>query len=168
MEFHAAGLLREPVGASRSFKIDPGPPVRRGHVELVRTPGAILVRVDAAVIIDAVCSRCLAPFGYPEQVAFEEEFFQQVDVVTGARTPSERAEPDSFFIGLDHIIDITEAVRQYIEVTAVMQPLCRPDCPGLCPECGQDLGMEACTCDRTPIDSRWAALTTLKQSRDGQ
>lgn len=98
----------------------------------------------------AVASR---PSGIPNRLHLRE-LFQQVDVVTGARTPSERAEPDSFFIRIDHIIDITEAVRQYIEVTAEMQPLCRPDCPALCPECSRTFGMDACTCDRTPIDSQ--------------
>ena len=168
MQIHVAGLLRDAVGATRQFSLDADPPLHRGTAELLRTPDSILVRADAEVIIDTVCSRCLAPFGYVERVAFEEEFFQQVDIVTGLRTPSERAEADSFFIGLDYIIDITEAVRQYSEVAAEMQPLCRPDCPGICQECGRDLAIEACACEQQPIDSRWLALTTLKQSRDGQ
>lgn len=168
MQFHVAGLLREPVGSTRHFTLDNDPPVHKGSVELVRTPGAVLVRVHATVIIDADCSRCLAPFGYREEVAFEEEFFQQVDVLTGAHLPMERAEPDAFRIGLDHIIDITEAVRQYSEATTAIAPLCRPDCPGICQHCGKDLGIEACTCEGSPTDNRWLALSALKQSRDGQ
>ncbi len=168
MEFHVAGLLREPVGATRHHSVNNEPPLRTGSVELVRTPGAILVRVEAEVIIEADCSRCLAPFGYQVEVAFEEEYFQQVDVVTGARLPRERVDEDEFRIGSDHIIDITEAVRQYSEASAEMRPLCRPDCPGLCQHCGKDLGIEACACEGPPIDSRWLTLSALKQSRDGQ
>ncbi len=166
MQFNVSQLLREHVGATRSYDLTPEPPVHRGWVEMIRTPGGVLVRAGANVVIEAVCSRCLAPFGYPAQISFEEMFAQQVDVVTGARLP-EPDEPESFRISTTHTIDITEAVRQYSEMAAVMQPLCRPDCPGLCPVCGEDLNIKACGCDRTPADPRWMALAALKRSTNG-
>jgi uncharacterized protein len=121
----------------------------------------VLVHGEAEVVIEAHCSRCLAAFGYPVQIVFDEVFAQQVDVVTGARIPPPE-EPETFFIEADHTIDITEAVRQYTEMAAAMQPLCRPDCPGICPVCGQDLSIATCACDRSPVDSRWAGLAALK------
>jgi uncharacterized protein len=166
MLFNVSGLLREPVGGTRRYTFDPEPPVHRGSVELVRTPGGILARCEADVVIEAQCSRCLASFGYPGHVSFEEVFAQQVDVATGERLPAP-LEEESFFIGTDHTIDITEALRQYTETAAAMQPLCRPDCPGMCPECGQDLSMGACGCDDTPRDSRWEALAALKRPGNG-
>lgn len=167
MLFNVAGLLREPVGAVRRYVLEPEAPVHRGRVEFVRTPGGILARVEADVVIDASCSRCLAPFGYPAHVSFEEIWYQQVDPVTGTRLAHEDADEESFLIGLDHTIDIREAVRQYSEMAAAMQPLCRPDCPGLCPECGRDLTTEECACDRAPVDARWSALASLKHARNG-
>jgi uncharacterized protein len=166
MQFNVSQLLRERVGSTRHHALSPEAPVHRGKVELIRTPTGVLVRCEADVILDASCSRCLAPFGYPAHVSFEEVFYQQVDVVTGARTQTE-AEPESFLIDTNHTIDITEAVRQYSEMAAAMQPLCRPDCPGICPECGQDLSIATCKCDRTPVDARWGALAELRSSRNG-
>jgi uncharacterized protein len=119
------------------------------------------------VVIDTSCSRCLAPFGYPEHISFEEIYYQQVDPVTGAHLTHDDTDAESFWIALDHTIDITEAVRQYSEMAAAMQPLCRPDCPGLCPECGRDLTSEECACDRAPVDSRWSALASLISSKKG-
>jgi uncharacterized protein len=166
MRFNVSQLLRERVGATRLYDLTPDPPVHRGRVEMIRTPGGVLVRAEADVVIEAACSRCLAPFGYPAHIGFEEMYAQQVDVVTGARLP-DLDEPEGFRISTTHTIDITEAVRQYSEMAAVMQPLCRPDCPGLCPVCGEDLSIKVCGCDRTPVDPRWMALAALKRSTNG-
>ncbi|MBI2765043.1 MAG: DUF177 domain-containing protein [Chloroflexi bacterium] len=166
MLFNVSGLLREPVGSTRDYILEPEPPVHRGRVELIRTPGGVLVRCEADVVLDGVCSRCLAAFGYHEAISFEEIFVQQVDVVSGHKlAPPE--DPDSFLISQAHTIDITEAVRQYSEAAAEMQPLCRPDCPGICPECGQDLNIAGCSCEQQPVDHRWAALAGLKQASNG-
>lgn len=162
MLFNVSQLLREPVGSTRSAAVDPEPPLHHGHAKLVRVPGGVLLRLEGEVFIDAVCSRCLTPFSYPEAITFEEIFAQQVDPVTGVHMEVE--DDEAFRIDLNHTIDITEAVRQYTEMAAEMQPLCRPDCPGFCPECGQDLSMNRCECDRTPKDPRWAALAALKQT----
>jgi len=165
MLFNVAGLLASEVGASRHYDLDPEEPIHRGHVELIRTPGGVLVRCDAIAFQDATCSRCLAPFSYPETLMFEEIFVQQVDPATGRKFAND--DPDAFVIAMDNTIDIKEAVRQYIEMAAEMQPLCRPDCPGICPVCGTDLGIADCQCDRTPIDPRWLALETLKRTKNG-
>jgi uncharacterized protein len=166
MLFNVSVLLREPVGSTRRYTLEPEPPVLNGEVLLTLVPKGILVRCNAEVTIEDRCSRCLAPFGYSERIAFEEIFLQQVDVQTGARL-DEQGPTESFAIATNHTIDITEAVRQYTEMAAAMQPLCRPDCPGICPECGTDLTVGSCTCSRSPIDSRWGALAALKFSANG-
>jgi uncharacterized protein len=164
MLFNVSQLLRQEVGASRRYELEPEEQVIHGQVELIRTPGGVLVRCDAIVGIDAVCSRCLVPFGYEEAVEFEEIFAQQVDPVSGRKLETE---PDAFLIGADNSIDISEAVRQYSDMAAAMQPLCRPDCPGICPVCGTDMSIAPCQCDRTPIDPRWQALVALKRKTNG-
>lgn len=166
MLFNVATLLREPVGSGRHYVLEPEPPVHRGTVNLIRTPDGVLVSCEADVLLEDTCSRCLSPFAYPAHISFEEVYMQQVDVSTGGRLPPPD-DAEAFLIALDHTIDITEAVRQYSEMAAAMQPLCRPDCPGICPECGQDLSIAACRCDRMPTDSRWAALAALKLSSNG-
>ncbi len=164
MIFNVSQLLRQEIGASRRYELEPEGNVSAGHVELIRTPGGVLVRCKAIVGLEADCSRCLAPFGYEEAVEFEEIFAQQVDPVSGRRLETE---PDSFLIDTNHTIDITEAVRQYSEMAAAMQPLCRPDCPGICPVCGADMSIAPCQCDRTPVDPRWQALVALKRKTNG-
>jgi uncharacterized protein len=170
MLFNVATLLQSPVGEFRRYSLPADPPVHHGRVTLTRTPHGVLVQMQATVIIDTSCSRCLVPFGYPADIEMEEVFRQQVDPSTGrhiAPEDAEEAEEDSFQIGLDHVIDTTEAVRQYVLMAMAMQPLCRPDCPGICAQCGTDLNLSMCDCDRTPTDPRWSALAALKQTIHG-
>ena len=161
MQFNVAQLLREPVGETRDYTLPPEYPVHSGRAHLTRVPDGVLVQVEADVVIDAACSRCLAPFGYPEHIEFEESFVQVVDVATGQRRDPD-PEDERFVIDNHHTIDISEAVRQYSEMAAAMQPLCRSDCPGICPECGRDLSITSCDCDRAPVDPRWAALAAIR------
>jgi len=167
MLFNVAQLLRQEVGATRSYRLDAEAPVHGGHVRLTRVPGGVLVECEAEVLIEAECSRCLAPFAYRERVRFEEIYAQQVDLLTGQRLPAEEADPEGFVISLDNTIDIREALRQYSETAVAMQPLCRADCPGLCPECGADLSIADCQCERGPADPRWAGLAALKRMNHG-
>lgn len=164
MLFNVSQLLREPVGSTRSYTLDPEEPVHRGSARLTRVPNGVLVEVDADVTVDTACSRCLAPISTPEHIHFEEIYAQQVDPATGQRAPAPE-DAESFLIDLNHTIDMTEAVRQYTELAAEMQPLCRPECPGICPECGQDLSLAHCSCEGTPVDHRWAALAELRPDR---
>jgi uncharacterized protein len=161
MQFNVSQLLRERVGETREYELLAEFPFHRGTALLTRIPDGVLVQVEADVVLDAACSRCLAPFGYPAHIEFEESFVQVVDMLTGERHPLEAGD-ERFVIDEHHTIDISEAVRQYSEMAAAMQPLCRPDCPGICPECGRDLSIASCECDRTATDPRWAALAALR------
>lgn len=166
MFFNVSGLLRSEVGATRHFTLESDEPVLAGRVELLRVPTGVLVRCDASVMLEAQCSRCLVPFCYPAEIGFEEIYQQQVDLVSGQR--AELEDPDeSFLITFDNTIDIREGVRQYSEMAAEMRPLCKLDCPGICPVCGSDLNIAPCQCDRTPADPRWAALFALQRSNNG-
>jgi uncharacterized protein len=161
MLFNVAQLLREPVGETRDYTLPREFPVHGGRARLTRVPDGVLVQVEADVVLDAACSRCLAPFGYPAHIEFEESYVQGIDVITGQRRTL-APDDERFVIDDHHTIDISEAVRQYSEMAAAMQPLCRSDCPGICPECGRDLSITSCECDRALIDPRWAALAALR------
>jgi uncharacterized protein len=41
----------------------------------------------------------------------------------------------------NNMLDLEEVVRQSILLTLPIQPLCRPDCKGMCLTCGENLNM---------------------------
>ncbi len=167
MLFNVSALMREGMGATREYDVDdvleadvePPEPVR-GHVKMLRTKAGLLVTAFLSMSEPEVCSRCLKPMVEPLSVYFEEEFKATMDVDTG-RPVTERPEFDAFLIDSNHMLDLTEAVRQYRETALEIKPLCRPDCMGLCPTCGADLNEEACGCAGLVVDNRLIGLAAL-------
>src|SRR5262249_45945742 len=104
----------------------------------------------------------LRPLTQMVPIVFEEEFKATLDPRSGEAIVQEDVDPDAFRIDAQHLLDLTEAVRQYREVSIEMQPLCRPDCRGLCPRCGKDFNEGDCECPGGRIDNRWAKLAALR------
>ena len=168
MRFNVSGLIQEGIGATRKYQVEgaierDGQESERveGEVEFVRTKAGVLVRAHLTLVEPEVCSRCLKPLEELVPIEFEEEFQSTVDGRTGSPI-HEPHDPDAFFIDEFHILDLTEAVRQYREVSLLMKPVCRDDCRGLCPRCGQDLNNGSCDCDVGVFDNRWSGLAALK------
>ena len=61
----------------------------------------------------------------------------------------------------DHVLDLAEMLREQFYLALPMQPLCRPDCQGLCPTCGIDRNVDTCQCKTEWIDPRLSVLKTL-------
>ena len=168
MRIDVGELLKAPTGDTRTYRLedcdlaaDGG---RRfqvaGSAKLLRTTAGILVEAHLTVIARESCSRCLKEVDMPLAVEFEEEFLPTVDILTGAGLPPPD-DPGALLIDAEQVLDLSEAVRQYRETALPMQPLCRPGCAGLCPTCGRDLNLGACSCPEEPADARWSALAEL-------
>ena len=59
-------------------------------------------------------------------------------------------------------LDLTAWARDALVLELPDKILCRPDCAGLCPVCGRDLNVEPHVHEEVEVDSRWAALSELK------
>lgn len=169
MQMNVSQLLQAPVGTTRNFQIKEVIDVINdgqlhpieGKVRMLRTSRSILVKGKLRTEVELTCSRCLSPFVSPLNLIIEEEYMPTVDVFTGIPLPLPD-EPGSFTIDSHHILDLTEAVRQYSLLAIPMKPVCDNDCAGLCPICGQNLNQGPCDCSAQKIDPRWS---TLIQSR---
>ena len=67
-----------------------------------------------------------------------------------------RVDPEAFPIEHGQL-DLAPMVREEVLLGVPEAPLCRPDCPGLCPTCGADLQTGPCGCSTEVRDERWAA-----------
>ncbi len=61
-------------------------------------------------------------------------------------------------------VDLTPRLRDSAMVELPMRIHCRPDCKGLCSQCGQDLNAGECDCAASTTDPRWSALAEIKNS----
>ena len=156
---NVAALLQEPIGSLRNFRVDGAicaplgsHAVLTGDLRLLRTDQSILASALLSTVVLEICGGCLESMEAAVEVAFDEEFWPAADPVSGVRLepPPER----EGFAVVDAQIDLTEAVRQYVEMARPMSPRCGASCPGL---------TDAAR-DREPEpDARWAALAALRK-----
>jgi uncharacterized protein len=172
LKFNVAQLLREEVGARRNYTfaedalpLDEETTLQQldGKVRFTRTATGVLVDVDAQGVVITPCIRCLNPSHQQVDLHFRDEFHSKIEVNTGAPLPKPDDE-DPFFIDESHLVDVGEVLREYALLELPMQPLCKPDCKGLCPNCGADLNAGDCGCESDESDDRFDALKRLLKS----
>lgn len=142
-------VIEIPVGASYRLRL-----LLESVVEGVLVSGSVTAPTTAQ------CSRCLDAID--DEVSVEvTELFAYPDSTTEATT-----EEDEVSHLVDDLVDMEPLVRDAIVLALPQVPLCRPDCPGLCPDCGlkwvdlePDHGHEK-------IDPRWAALVERFSASD--
>ncbi len=108
--------------------------------------------VDAPTVGE--CSRCLAPVNGRVQVRLTE-LFAYPDSTTEATT-----EQDEVGHIVDDTIDLGQSIIDAVGLELPFTPVCTPDCPGLCPECGVALAAEP-DHHHDSIDPRWAKLAGM-------
>ena len=94
------------------------------------------------------CRRCLAPVGGVLELAVLQHYTEDGD--------GEETYPLH-----DGEVDLEPLVRDAVLLELPPAPLCRPDCLGLCPQCGVNRNEEPCNC-QPPVDHRWSVLDVLR------
>lgn len=141
--------------------VPPGSPVvLTGRLESV--VDGVLVTLTARYTTAGECSRCLDPVTEENSVAIQELFrFPTTDArgrVIAEPSDDEDAE-DEYWVQ-DDLIDLEPVLRDAVVLALPIAPVCTPDCPGLCPQCGARLADEPDHAHEV-VDSRWAALGAL-------
>lgn len=137
------------------------PLVATGSAELLpNTGGEIRLRGHLSVRMEAECDRCLETASFPVDVDFDL-FYEPVS----ASPRDEDVAIEAGEIEIDFYkgegLELEDVLREQILLSLPMQRICREDCKGICPACGQDRNVVACGCQVKPVDERWAALKNL-------
>ncbi len=173
LTINVAGLLQEASGTARRLEIDDFYPhwdeillvtPISGNLELYRAGKGIVVRSNLSTSIELACCRCLEPYDQRIQVDFDEMYFPVVDLATGSalRLEYDDIEPEFLIENVDRL-DLTEAVRQHIEISQPLTPRCQPECLGICSECGADRNSLLCNCEEQAVDIRMAPIQEMLQ-----
>lgn len=161
MKLNVSQLLQETSGSTREYPVDEelesGEGRIVGSVRLMRTVKGVWVSAEMSTEARCACSRCLKEFRQIIEVAFEEEAFHTSDGPSGGQAEAPTIDDK-------RILDLTEALEQYIYLAVPVKPICRKDCQGICPQCGADLNETKCVCDHDARDSRWAELLKMAVS----
>jgi uncharacterized protein len=169
--FNVAGLLHEPPGATREIRLRDhyvtlGPDVELAgpidaDLRLQRTNRGILVRGELAATLRRTCSRCIDAFVEEVRIPISEEFLPTVDPLTGAPVLADPDDGETPRIDEHHEIELDTVFHDELSLTEPVFALCRPDCRGLCPTCGERLDRGEHAHGDAEIDPRLAGLAAL-------
>jgi uncharacterized protein len=176
ISFNVAGLLREPPGAVRDLHLRDRYVSLGGDVELAgpldadlrlqRTNRGILVRGEVRAPLRRTCARCTDAYVEDVRVGVDEEFLPSIDPDSGAPIRLDAEDADALRIDEHHEVDLDGVLHDELALTEPMHPLCRPDCPGLCVECGERLDRGDHAHGEPEIDPRLAGLAALLRNGD--
>jgi len=133
MKIHVRKIRAEGMDCEEAYPVDiiglapddpfqfKGPIEVKAHIE--RAGDEVFAKVRVAGCLTSICDKCLDPVEKDWGLTFTLTF---------------DAAPTVEFIEMD------EDIRQEMILHLPQRILCRPDCRGLCPDCGVNLNKEAC------------------------
>ncbi len=104
-------------------------------------------------VITYRCVRCLTQVNNSVDTSFSF-------VLSKHPLSKEQEERDVVYVPQEEI-DLQPMVQQELILALEIQPLCKSDCAGLCPVCGTNRNIIACTCDDSAIDPRLSVLSSF-------
>ncbi|MFD3540827.1 YceD family protein [Streptomyces sp. NPDC058662] len=147
-----AGVIGVPEGTPLKLKL-----------RLESVMEGVLVTGTARASAEGECVRCLESVERELKADFQEMFsYPDADDRSRSKAePADDAEDDEDTLFLeDGLFDLEPVLRDVVVLALPLQPVCREDCLGLCPECGLSLNDDP-DHHHDAVDIRWAALQEL-------
>jgi uncharacterized protein len=123
------------------------------ELSVTRASTGLVLGLRLSVRLHGPCVRCLTDAVVDESLSLLEY---------------QATRPDSDELTTPYLtddrLDLSAWARDALILALPDKILCRPDCAGLCPECGRDLNREPHTHEEEAGDPRWAALEGLRDS----
>jgi uncharacterized protein len=107
------------------------------------------------------CARCVEPVEIPLAADFDL-IFRPAKADSEATERSITAPETEIGYYQNDSLLLEDVLREQVLLSLPVRTLCKDDCKGLCPRCGQNRNSHACSCDEGPSDLRWEALAGLR------
>jgi uncharacterized protein len=134
------------------------------HIKLRGTGEAVQITGNYIAEGQLTCIRCLEEFTTTLNLQLEE----YLELVHGREGPHGEidwvASEEDLDVFRGKMLDLTELLRQNAVVFLPMNPLCREDCLGLCPFCGENKNLGPCHCDRQGANAETAISRAFRSA----
>lgn len=107
------------------------------------------------------CARCVEPVQTPVTAEFDL-IFRPADADREANERAITAPETEIGYYLKDSLLLEDVLREQVLLALPVRTLCKSDCKGLCPRCGENRNSQVCNCDEGPSDPRWQALSALR------
>ena len=116
-----------------------------------------VVRGHVTLSFRGFCDRCLTEVPVALALNFER-------TILSPETRGEEADDFGFMDGFS--LDVDALVHDEILINWPAKILCKDDCKGLCPVCGQNLNERDCGCDTFVPDPRMAVIQDIFKKKE--
>ena len=104
--------------------------------------GVLMLTYTLRCVLLQTCDRCLAETEQPIEADFSH--------VIVTETASEQNDAE-YLLAPDAMLDLAETAMTDLRLSMPTKTLCKPDCAGLCPVCGQNRNEGACECESADV-----------------
>jgi len=140
-----------------------------GRAELVREHHGkhqlindIRVAGDLRATMELACARCLEPITQDISRKFDLLYRPQGSDAGKEEMSVTAAEAEVGYYQGEGLL-LEDVLREQVLLAVPLKAICREDCRGLCPHCGQNLNQGQCTCAEPVDDPRWSALKDIRE-----
>ena len=130
----------------------------RGPKEIVAD---IRLRGQFAGRFEVPCARCVEPVEIPLAAEFDLIFRPVAADCEATERSITAPETEIGYYQKDSLL-LEDVLREQMLLSLPVRTLCKPDCKGLCPRCGENRNIQSCSCEEGPSDPRWEALAGLR------
>ena len=142
-------LIGVPVGADLTLDL-----------RLESVTEGVLVSGTVHAPVEGECGRCLRPVTDSVTVSIQELY------AYAHSATEETTEEDEVGRLQGDLLDLEPVIRDAVVLALPNHPLCRAECPGLCPECGVPWDELPADHSHQQLDQRWAALAKLTEENE--
>jgi uncharacterized protein len=107
------------------------------------------------------CARCVEPVEIPLGAEFDLIFRPAAADSEATERSITAPETEIGYYQKDSLL-LADVLREQVLLSLPVRTLCKPDCKGLCPRCGENRNRQPCNCEEGPSDPRWEALAGLR------
>ncbi len=121
------------------------------YVTLKNSADVVTLEIKGEADYTAPCDRCATNCN--ERILVDREYILV--------TEQENEDNENILLVEEKELNLAELCRTDVMLQIPMKHLCKPDCKGLCSQCGTNLNKDTCNCNKKQIDPRLAALKEL-------
>jgi uncharacterized protein len=117
---------------------------------------------DFSTQVELKCARCIEPVVQDLRSEYDLLYRPAGTVTREEEVAINEAETEiGYYTGEGLLLEDT--LKEQILLSVPIRVLCKEDCLGLCPQCGQNRNITPCDCAGKVSDPRWAALAEIKE-----
>jgi uncharacterized protein len=178
MEFLVSELEKEPIDFDLQLKAgavnfgeeveQAGQMATAGRAEVLhehRGPKEIVadirLRGNFSGNFQVPCARCMEPVEIPLAAEFDL-IFRPVGADSDLPERAITAQETEIGYYQKDSLSLEDVLREQVLLALPVRTLCKSDCKGLCPRCGQNRNQQVCTCEEGTISPRWEPLAGLR------